>query len=91
MNPTAPAVLLPAPGSEVKPALALRLRGADRQQREPPPRVVEDWIEAEHPAPVVWALVAAWEVAVRYERVRAVDGQAGRRATAGRILMALWL
>lgn len=91
MNPTTPGVLLPAPCSEVKPAPAPRLRCADRQQRDPQPRLLDELIEAEHRARVVWGVVEELDLTVLYDRVRAVEGQAGRRATDARILMALWL
>lgn len=91
MNPTTPAVLLPALGSEVKPAPAPRLRCADRQQLDPQPRLLDDLIEAEHRARVVWAFVEELDLAVLYDRVRAVEGQAGRSATDARIVMARWL
>ena len=91
MNPTTPAVLLPAPCSEVKPAAAPRLRCADRQQLDPQPRLLDDLIEAEHRARVVWAFVEALDLTALYDQARAVEGQAGRSATDARILMALWL
>lgn len=91
MNPNTPAVLLPASCSEAKPAPAPRLRCADRQQLDPQPRLLDDLIEAEHSARVVWAFVEELDLAVLYDRVRAVEGQAGRSATDARILMALWL
>ena len=91
MNPTIPAVLRPVPCSEVKSAPAPRLRCADRQQLDPQPRLLDDLIEAEHRARVVWAFVEELDLAVLYDRVRAVEGQAGRSATDARILMALWL
>ncbi len=91
MNPTTPAILLPAPCHEVKPAPAPRLRCADRQQLDPQPRLLDDLIEAEHRARVVWAFVEEVDLTALYDRVRAVEGQAGRSATDARILMALWL
>jgi hypothetical protein len=91
MNPTTPAVLLTAPCSEVKLAPAPRLRGADRQQLDPQPRWLDDLIEAEHRTRVVWAFVEELDLTVRYDRVRAVAGQAGRRVTDAWMLMALWL
>jgi len=90
MHPTTPVVLLPAPCSAVKPAAAPRLRCADRQQLDPQPRLLDDLIEKEHRARVVWALVEELDLTVLYDQVRAVEGQAGRSATDARILMALW-
>jgi transposase len=53
--------------------------------------LLDDLIEAEHRARVVWAFVEELDLTVLYDRVRAVEGQVGRSATDARILMALWL
>ena len=85
-NPTAPPANPPFPA----PA-APRLKCADREQLDPQPRRLEDLIEPEHRARVVWAFVEGLDLSALYARVRAVEGHAGRSAIDPRILMALWL
>jgi transposase len=70
---------------------APRLKCADREQLDPQPRRLEDLIEPEHRARVVWAFVEGLDLSALYARVRAVEGHAGRSAIDPRILMALWL
>lgn len=68
-----------------------RIQRADRQQVDPQPRRLDELIDAEHPARVVWAFVEGLDLSALYERVRAVEGHAGRSAIDARILLALWL
>jgi transposase len=53
--------------------------------------LLDEWIDAEHRARVVWAFVEGQDLSALYEQVRAVEGQAGRSAIDAMILMALWL
>ncbi|MGC1953026.1 MAG: IS1182 family transposase [Gammaproteobacteria bacterium] len=68
-----------------------RIRRADRQQVDPQPRRLDELIDLDHPARVVWAFVEELELSALYERIRAVEGHAGRSAIDARILLALWL
>ncbi len=45
----------------------------------------------DHPARIVWEYVESIDFGPLYERVKAVEGRAGRRAIDPKILMALWL
>jgi transposase len=45
----------------------------------------------DHPARIVWEYVESIDFGPLYERVKAVEGRAGRRPIDPRILMALWL
>ena len=68
-----------------------RLQCADRQQVDPQPRRLDELIDGDHPARVVWEFVEGLDLSALYERIRAVEGHAGRSAIDARILMALWL
>jgi transposase len=68
-----------------------RIQRADRQQVDPQPRRLDELIEGEHPARVVWEFVEGLELSALYKRIRAVEGHAGRGAIDARILLALWL
>lgn len=68
-----------------------RIQRADRQQVDPQPRRLDELIDEDHPARVVWEFVEGLELSALYERIRAVEGHAGRSAIDARILMALWL
>jgi len=45
----------------------------------------------DHRARIVWQFVETLDLAPLYERIRAVEGEAGRDAVDARLLMALWL
>ena len=78
--------------SEENPVVPLpRIQRADRQQVDPQPRRLDELIDEDHPARVVWAFVEGLDLSALYERIRAVEGHAGRSAIDARILMALWL
>ena len=68
-----------------------RLRCADREREDPLPRRIDDLIDADHPARIVWAFVSGLDLSVLYARVKAVEGQPGSPAIDPRILMAVWL
>jgi len=55
------------------------------------PRIIDDLIDAEHPARAVWAYVEELDLTVLYDRIRARDLVAGRPAIDPRVLVALWL
>jgi len=76
---------------ETAPTLLPRIQRADRQQVDPQPRRLDELIDWEHPARVVWDFVEGLDLSALYERIRAVEGHAGRSAIDARILLALWL
>jgi transposase len=67
-----------------------RLRTADRHQLLSP-LLIDDLIEANHPARSVVAFVEGLDLSVLYDRIRARGGTAGRPAIDPRILVAVWL
>ena len=68
-----------------------RLRCADREREDPLPRRIDDLIDDDHPARIVWAFVSGLDLAALYAQVKAVEGQPGSPAIDARILMAVWL
>src|SRR6516162_5595648 len=67
-----------------------RLRTVDRQQLLPA-MPLEDLLDTDHQARVVWDFVAGLDLALLYARIRAVEGGPGRPAIDPRILTAVWL
>ena len=65
-----------------------RLRTVDRQQLLPA-MPLEDLLETDHQARVVWDFVAQLDLAPLYARIRAVEGGPGRPAIDPRILTAV--
>ena len=68
-----------------------RLVFPNRAQVELRPLDLEGLLAPDHPARAVWAFVEALDLTPLYEKVRAVEGGAGRPAIDPRIFMALWL
>jgi transposase len=68
-----------------------RLVYANRSQVELRPLDLESLLAPDHPARAVWAFVEGLDLSPLYEKVRAVEGGAGRPAIDPRIFMALWL
>jgi len=79
--PARPAPAPPAP----------RLREANRTQVCLRPVDLESLLPEDHRARIVWAYVEGLDVTPLYERIQAVEGEAGRSATDPKILLALWL
>jgi transposase len=48
-------------------------------------------LDAEHPARLVWHVVERLDLSALYEQIEAVEGVAGRNASDPRVLFALWL
>jgi transposase len=67
-----------------------RLRFADRQQLLSP-MMIDDLLDADHPARAVWRFAEGLDLTVLYDRIRARGQTAGRPAIDPRILVALWL
>jgi transposase len=68
-----------------------RLRRADREQMLMRPCSLEDLLEPEHPARIVWALVCRWDLSLFLATIMARGEAPGRAATDPRILICLWL
>jgi transposase len=68
-----------------------RFQRADRQQMEWRALELDSLIPADHRARSVWAFVEQADLSALYERIRAVEGHAGRSPIDPRILLALWL
>ena len=79
--PARPAPAPPAP----------RLREANRTQVCLRPVDLEGLLPEDHRARIVWAYVEGLDLTPLYERIQAVEGEAGRSATDPKILLALWL
>ncbi len=75
------------PSTPAKP----RLRCADREREDLLPRRIDDLIDDDHPARIVWAFVDGLDLSELYASVKAVEGQPGSPAIDPRILMAVWL
>ena len=70
---------------------APRLREANRTQVCLRPIDLESLLPEDHRARIVWAYVEGLDLTPLYERIQAVEGEAGRPATDPKILLALWL
>ena len=68
-----------------------RVRSANRHQIEIRPMDLDSLIPEEHSARAVWAYVESLDLSAVYEKIRAVQGHAGRTPIDPKILMALWL
>jgi transposase len=82
--------LPPATHSTSAQAPRPRLRTVDRQQLLPALRL-EDLLDTDHQARIVWDFVAGLDLSPLYARIRAVEGGPGRPAIDPRILTAVWL
>jgi hypothetical protein len=77
-------------GSIVKRA-ALRLRPLDRQRKVPAPAELDRLVAADHPVRAIWQFVSRLDVTPWLERIRAVEGRAGRPPWDPRIVICLWV
>lgn len=68
-----------------------RVQRADRQQVLLRTQALDGLLPDDHQARVVWQYVEGLDLTALYERIRAVEGRAGREAIDPKILMALWL
>jgi transposase len=82
--------LPPATDSTSAEAPRPRLRTVDRQQLLPA-MPLEDLLDTDHQARLVWDFVSRLDLSPLYARIRAVEGGPGRPAIDPRILTAVWL
>ena len=68
-----------------------RLNSADRNQANTIPIQIDNLIEHDHPARIIWKFVDGLDLLPLYQEVRALEGASGRAATDAKILMAIWL
>jgi transposase len=81
-----PPVAETSPSDKPKP----RLRCVDREQILPPMRL-EDLLDTDHQARLVWQFVQGVDLTPLYDPIRSVEGGPGRPAIDPRILTGLWL
>jgi transposase len=55
------------------------------------PKTIDELIPPDNKARLVWALVEGIDLTPLYQKIKSVEGHAGRPATDPRILVALWL
>jgi transposase len=82
----------PEPVSQPLPVKASpRYTRPERRQVQAFCESLDDRLDADHPARLVWKLVEGLDLSVLYDRIRAVEGHVGRNASDPRVLFALWL
>ena len=84
---------IPEPEAKIKSPVTgkPRLVFPNRAQVELRPLDLESLLAPDHSARAVWAFVEGLDLSPLYEKVRAVEGGAGRPAIDPRIFMTLWL
>jgi transposase len=70
---------------------AARVNRPERLQGEMRCESLDQRLDADHTARVVWKLVEGLDLSALYEQIDAVEGVAGRNASDPRVLFALWL
>jgi transposase len=80
----------PAQAAQSMPAGKPRLRLPIRDQMEMRTASLDDLLESDHPARVVWAAVCKLDLKSWLGEIKAVEGNVGRDATDPRLLVALW-
>lgn len=68
-----------------------RFNRPERLQGEMRCESLDQRLDPDHPARVIWHLVDRLDLSCLYERIRAVEGEAGRNPSDPRVLFALWL
>ena len=70
---------------------AARFQRAERQQIQWQPIALDQMIEEDHTARLVWAYIEGLDLSALYDQIKAVEGHAGRDPIDPKILLALWL
>jgi transposase len=88
--------LIEIPAEEVKPDEQggkgkARTIKANRQQVEMRCAALDNLVGEDHRVRIVWEMVAGYDLSQFYERIKAVEGEAGRPAIDPAILVTLWL
>jgi transposase len=68
-----------------------RLETADRQQVAMRYASLDDLLPEDHRARLVWEIVQGYDLSRFYDRIEAIEGEAGRPAVDPRLLTAVWL
>lgn len=68
-----------------------RIQKANRAQIEMRMAALDDLIPAEHKVRIVWEMTQEYDLRELYEKIEAIEGEAGRPAIDPRIIVALWL
>lgn len=68
-----------------------RFNRPERLQGEMRCESLDQRLDPDHPARVIWKLVENLDLSCLYERIRAVEGEPGRNPSDPRVLFALWL
>lgn len=69
----------------------VRLRKAERRQAELQVSALDDLLEPDHRARLIWQYVESLDMSAFLDDIKAVDGHPGRDATDPRILLCLWV
>jgi len=79
-------------GADREPAAGVpRIQSANRQQVEMRMAALDDLLPDDHRARLVWDMVQGYDLSRFYQRIKAVEGEAGRPAIDPRLLIAVWL
>jgi transposase len=73
------------------PAAAPRVNKPERAQAEMRCESLDQRLDADHTARLVWQLVQGLDLSCLYQKIDAVEGVAGRNASDPRVLFAVWL
>lgn len=68
-----------------------RVQRPERSQIQWQPMALDQLLPGDHRARVVWRYVDSLDLSALYQKIRAVEGKAGRDAVDPKILMALWM
>ncbi|MGH9857976.1 MAG: IS1182 family transposase [Acidobacteriota bacterium] len=68
-----------------------RLKAIDRKQMCLCPIDVDNLIDQDHPARLIWEFVGQLDLSQFHEEIRAFEGQAGRSALDPQLLISLWI
>jgi len=68
-----------------------RLETANRQQIEMRMVSLDELLPKNHRARLVWAMVGEYDLEPFYQRIQAIEGEAGRPAIDPRLLLSIWL
>src|SRR5437016_4924289 len=83
---------IPSPAQVAQPMAGTpRLRVPQRNQVEMHWASLDELLEADHPARLVWMGVALMRLDRWLDEIKAVEGNVGRDATDPRLLLALWV
>ena len=68
-----------------------RVERANREQIEMRMSSLDEMLPLEHRARIVWEMVQGYDLGWYYDRIEAIEGEAGRPAIDPKLLMAVWL